>query len=199
MSVQTPQEPGHYPSAPPWASSPEPEPPVPAPHPYPAYKHGQLLVQFPGEVHAAARPAAPSWRPVVAWTFFFSALGVLSALRRSGTARFYGRARRPYWIAFGVTLVAGGAFWSLLTTSVAIPYYHHWQEDGITTVVQDTLQGDRRIIKKLGAVDSVACRPETERNADDVRTYLCTFQLATGKSSGMYVEADSHGNWLEKE
>ncbi|SDT66029.1 ECF transporter S component [Actinoplanes derwentensis] len=203
MTVQTPPEPGHYPTTPPWANPAAPEqPPVPpheAPVYSPAYKHGQLLVRFPGEVHAAGRPDAPSWRPVMVWTFFLSALGVISALRRSATAKRYGRRRRPYWIAFVASLLGGAAFWTLLTVNVAIPYYEYYQEDQITTVVQDTLIGDRRIIKHVGAVTSVACRPENERNSDGVRTYLCTFQLATGKSSGMYVEADDKGNWLEKE
>lgn len=185
--------------APPWANPPETAAGHEVGQRFPEYRHGQLLVRFPGEVHASARPEAPSWRPVAVWTFFFSALGVISALRRSATSRHYGRARRPYWIAFGTTLVAGAAFWSLLAVNVVIPYYHQWQEDKITTVVQDSLLGDRRIIKKHGAVKSVACRPETERDADDLRTYLCTFQLATGKSSGMYVTADPLGNWLEKE
>lgn len=204
MTVQTPPEPGQYPTAPPWASTPPvPEPAPASPHDAPAYspvyKHGQLLVRFPGEVHAAGRPDAPSWRPVVVWTFFLSALGVISVLRRSATARHYGRPRRPYWIAFVTTLFGGAAFWSLLTVNLAIPYYEYYQEDQITTVVQDALIGDRVIIKKLGAVTSVACRPDSERNADGVRTYLCTFQLATGKSSGMYVEADTNGRWLAKD
>ena len=57
MTVQTPQEPGHYPSAPPWADpEPAPAPQAAAPlyggtvPPYdsPDNKHGQLLVRFPG-------------------------------------------------------------------------------------------------------------------------------------------------------
>ncbi|HWS34544.1 MAG TPA: hypothetical protein VN408_17615, partial [Actinoplanes sp.] len=118
MTVQTPPEPGQYPTAPPWANPPAVEQPVASPHDVPAYspvyKHGQLLVRFPGEVHAAGRPEAPSWRPVVAWTFFLSALGVISALRRSAAAKRYGRARRPYWIAFVATLLGGAALWSAL-------------------------------------------------------------------------------------
>ncbi|GAA1626005.1 hypothetical protein [Actinoplanes couchii] len=204
MTVQTPPEPGHYPTAPPWATPPAPEqPPVASPHDAPAYspvyRHGQLLVRFPGEVHAAGRPDAPSWRPVVTWTFFLSALGVISALRRSATAKRYGRQRRPYWIAFVTTLLAGAAFWSALTVNVAIPYYQYREEHKITTLLQDSLIGDRTVIKKFGAVTSVACRPDGERDADGVRTYLCTFQLATGKSSGMYVEADTNAKWLAKD
>jgi len=211
MTVQTPQEPGHYPTAPPWASpverGVEPVPPHAAPlfggtvPPYdsPANKHGRLLVRFPGEVHAAGRPEAPSWRPVVAWTFFLSALGVISALRRAATARSYGRRRTPYWAAFGATLLAGAAFWSILTFNVAVPLYRDHQEGTITTSLQDTLLTDSRITKKLGAVTQVSCQGETERDAEGLRTYLCTFTLPTGKSSGMYVEADAAGNWQEQD
>lgn len=202
MTVQTPPEPGRYPTAPPWATAAAPEhPPVPphdAAYP-PGFKHGQLLVRFPGEVHAAGRPEAPSWRPVVAWTFFLSALGVISALRRSATARRYGRARRPYWLAFVATLVGGAALWSALTVYAVVPYYQYRQETQIATLVQDGMIGDRAIIKKFGAVDSAVCRPEDERNDEGLRTYLCTFQLATGKSSGIYIEADTNGKWLVKD
>ena len=210
MTVQTPQEPGHYPTAPPWASpvepGHEPAPPYAAPlfggsvPPYdsPDNMHGRLLVRFPGEVHAAGRPEAPSWRPVVAWTFFLSALGVISALRRASTARRYGRRRTPYWAAFGATLLAGAAFWSILTVNVIVPLYRDHREDTITTALQGTLLTDARIAKKLGAVTGVSCKGETERDAEGLRTYLCTFTSADGKSRGMYVEADTAGRWQEQ-
>ncbi|HWS32043.1 MAG TPA: hypothetical protein VN408_04785, partial [Actinoplanes sp.] len=80
-----------------------------------------------------------------------------------------------------------------------VPYYEYRQEAQIATLVQDEMIGDRVIIKKFGAVKSAVCRPEGERNAEGLRTYLCTFQLATGKSNGMYVEADTNGKWLAKD
>ncbi|MEU8656960.1 hypothetical protein [Actinoplanes philippinensis] len=205
-------DPGHYPSSPPWAGQPEPEPePPPAPHtaplfggtvaPYgsPENKHGQLLVRFPGEVHDLNRPVAPSWRPVVAWTFVLSALGIISVLRRSSQARRYGRPRRPYWIAFAVTLVAGAAFWWAAVINVAIPLYHYHQESGLTEQLQTSLVSDSRVTKKFGAVSAVECTSDSDRDAEGVRTYLCTFELSTGKTNGMYVNADTEGNWREKE
>jgi hypothetical protein len=231
MTVQTPPEPGHYPSAPPWAVPPEPAhrptappwagppestppwavPPEPEPQSAPLYggtvapygspenKHGQLLVRFPGEVHDLNRPVAPSWRPVVAWTFLLSALGIISVLRRSAQAKRYGRPRRPYWIAFVVTLLAGGAFWSAAVLNAAIPLYHHQQESGLTEQLQTALVSDSRVTKEFGAVSAVECTTESERDAEGVRTYLCTFELSTGKTNGMYVNADTEGNWQEKE
>ncbi|MDI6098146.1 hypothetical protein QLQ12_05960 [Actinoplanes sp. NEAU-A12] len=211
MTVQTPQEPGHYPSAPPWATPPEPawEPAPPhtaalfggsvPPYDSPDYKHGQLLVPFPGEVQAGHRPDAPSWWPVVLWTLMFSALGVLSALRRSAQAHRFGRARRPYWIAFGATLLAGAAFWSALTFGAAIPLYRYHEESGITARLQTALVSDARITKRFGTVSAVECTPEGDRTAEGLRTYLCTVQLSTGKANGLYVEAGTEGDWQEKE
>lgn len=247
MTVQTPPEPGHYPSAPPWTGQPEPGnhphwagPPEPAHHPHwagqpehypsappwagppipeppppphtaplyggtvPAYgspenKHGQLLVRFPGEVHDLNRPEAPSWRPVVVWTFLLSVLGIISVLRRAAQARRYGRRRRPYWIAFMVTLVAGGAFWTAAVFNAAIPLYHQYREAGLTEQLQTALVSDSRVTKEFGAVSAVECTTVGDRDTDGVRTYLCTFQLSTGKANGMYVNADTKGNWREKE
>ncbi|MEU4623156.1 hypothetical protein AB0G04_24680 [Actinoplanes sp. NPDC023801] len=207
MTVQTPPEPGHYPSAPSWAP-PEPAPAPPAATPLyggtvPAYdspdnKHGQLLVRFPGEVHAGHRPEAPSWRPVVAWTFVLSVLGVISVLRRASQARGYGRSRRPYWIAFVATLVAGAAFWTGAVATVAMPLYRYHVESGITGQLQSAVASDARVKKEFGAVSGVECTPETDRDAEGLRTYLCTFQMSNGKTNGLYVDADINGNWQEK-
>lgn len=206
MTVQTPQEPGHHPSAPPWAIPPEPAAPtVPRfggtvpPYDSPDYKHGQLLVRFPGEVEAGHRPEAPSWWPVVLWTFLLSALGVISALRRSAQARRFGRARRPYWIAFAATLLAGAAFWSVLTFAAAIPLYRYHEENGITARLQAALASDARITKEFGTVSAVECTPEDGRETDGLRTYLCTFQLAGGRTNGIYVRGDTEANWQERQ
>jgi hypothetical protein len=213
MTVRTPQDHAHHPSAPPWATSPEDWPgaaPASAhtaalyggtvpPYDSPANKHGQLLVRFPGEVQAAQRPEAPSWRPVVLWTFLFSALGVISVLRRAGQARSFGRARRPYWLAFVATLLAGAAFWSALTFTAAIPLYRYHEETGVSARLQTALAGDARIVKEFGKVSAVECTPEGSRAADGLRTYLCTFQMPNGKTNGLYVQADTLANWQAKE
>ncbi|MEV4275767.1 hypothetical protein [Actinoplanes xinjiangensis] len=212
MTVQTPSGPGqHYPSAPPWAGQPEQAPPPPpaqaaplfggtvAPYGSPENRHGQLLVRFPGEVHDLNRPEAPSWRPVAIWTFLLSALGIISVLRRSALAKRYGRPRRPYWIAFVVTLLAGGAFWTAAVLHAAIPLYHYHQEAGLTERLQTALVSDSRVTKRFGAVSAVECTTESDRDAEGIRTYLCTFELSTGKANGMYVNADTEGNWQEKQ
>lgn len=207
MTVQTPQEPGHfYPDAPPWAASPHEQPVteqaaqpfggVVPPYGSPDNKHGQLLVRFPGEVLGSARPDAPSWRPVVVWTFFLSVLGVIAAMRRSGRARRYGRNRTPYWVAFGVTLVAGAAFWSVLAVDVAIPAYLSHRESVLTEAVQRDLLSDGRVEAAAGAeVSSAQCAAEDDRDSGGTRTYLCTLLLAEGGTSTVTVEADESAAW----
>lgn len=205
-AVQPEPEPAHQPGTPPWAVPPEPDPPAAplyggtvAPYGSPDNKHGQLLVRFPGEVHDLNRPEAPSWRPVAGWTFLLSALGIISVLRRSSQAKRVGRPRRPYWIVFLVTLVAGALFWTVAVRYAAIPLYHYHQESGLTEQLQTSLAADSRVTKKFGAVTAVECTSESDRDAEGVRTYLCTFELSTGKSNGMFVDADTKGNWKEKE
>jgi hypothetical protein len=221
MTVQTPPEPGHHPSAPPWAVPPEPAhhpspppwnaPPEPDPsHTVPLYggtvapygspenRHGQLLVRFPAAVHGLTRPQAPSWRPVVAWTFLTGALGMIPALRRASQAHGYGRPRRPYWIAFLVTLVAGGVFWPAVAFNGVLPLYHRYQESGLTDRLQTSLVSDSRVTARFGAVSAVECTPSSDRGTDGVRGYLCTFELSTGRTNGMYVDADTEGNWRER-
>jgi hypothetical protein len=196
---------GQYPTAPPWAGPPDPAPVAPAellygglvpPYGDPENKHGQLLVRFPEQVHASARPEAPSWRPVVFLTFFFSLLGAVSAMRRAGKARQYGRNRAPYWIAFVATWLAGAAFWSMLTVNVALPAYLNYREQAITKTLRSGILGDGRVETALAAeVNGATCSPDGDRDADGMRTYLCTFDLVEGGKTSLYVRADERGNW----
>ncbi|MFI1988291.1 hypothetical protein [Actinoplanes sp. NPDC020271] len=166
------------------------------PYGSPANRHGQLLVRFPQAVLGESRPDAPSWRPVVAWTFFLSVLGVVSAMRRSGKAKAYGRPRAPYWIAFLATLVAGGAFWSFLIADVVVPMHRSSVESAATTAVQAKVLGDGRIEEAVGTkVKSGGCAPAGVRGDDGLRPYTCTFRLADGRSASVQIKADARGNW----
>ncbi|WP_155123450.1 MULTISPECIES: hypothetical protein [unclassified Actinoplanes] len=166
------------------------------PYGSPENKHGALLVRFPHAVLGEARPEAPSWRPVVAWTFLLSVLGVVSAMRRAGRARAYGRPRAPYWIAFLLTAAAGAAFWSVLVADVAVPAYRHHVEDRATAAVQAKVLGDGRVEAAVGTtVKSGGCVPDGDRGADSLRVYVCSFQLTDGRSASMRITADIRGNW----
>ncbi len=143
-----------------------------------------------------ARPDAPSWRPVVAWTFFFSLLGVVSAMRRSGRAKAYGRPRAPYWVAFLATAVAGAAFWSFLVVDVAMPIHRSNVESAATAAVQAKVIGDGRIEESVGTkVTSGGCVATGDRGSDGLRAYDCTFRLADGRSAAVHIKADTRGNW----
>ncbi|MEV6348521.1 hypothetical protein [Actinoplanes sp. NPDC051851] len=190
-TVETPGP--QYPVTPPWVSTPPPAEPV---SPAPPVRHNQLLVRFPGEVHGAARPEAPSWQPVVAWTFFLSAIGVVSAMRRARRARSYGRARAPYWIAFLTTLVAGAVFWSVLVFDVALPTYQRQKESAATEAVEAKVLSDGRVEEAVGTtVKSAWCIADGDRRSDGLRTYDCSFKLGDGRTASMRIDADTRGNW----
>ncbi|KUL42391.1 hypothetical protein [Actinoplanes awajinensis] len=206
QTPQTPHEPLPYPVSPPWidtaeAAATEELEPLPfggvvPPYGSPSNKHGQLLVRFPHEMTGSARPDAPSWRPVVAWTFLFSLLGVVSAMQRSRKARAYGRRRAPYWVAFVVTAVAGGAFWTALAVDVVLPLHRTQVEDKATDAVQEKVFGDGRVEAAVGTtVKTGACVPVGDRGADGLRRYDCTFLLTDGRSALMTIEADARGSW----
>jgi hypothetical protein len=162
----------------------------------PDNRHGQLLVRYPGEVHAEGRPEAPSWRPVVLLTFFLSVLGAVSATRRAATAKRYGRPRAPYWMAFVLTLVGGAVFWAAVAVFGALPLYLSLREQAVTEVVQENLLADSRVETELAAdVSGGECTPEGERAAGGTRTYLCTFTLTEGGKASLYIRADERGNW----
>jgi hypothetical protein len=105
---------GSYPTAPPWAPAPPPAPPPPPPY----IPYGRLMVPYPEEMFNAARPRPPSWIPVVVLTLLFGAFGAISAAKRAGAARTTLNQRPPYWIAFGVTMVAGSTIWAVVLTTL---------------------------------------------------------------------------------
>ncbi|GID31034.1 hypothetical protein [Paractinoplanes brasiliensis] len=92
-----------YPTTPPWGT---PEQPATPAAPAPPAAPPRLFVQFPEEMARAARPAAPSWLPVVFWTLLLGVPGAVSAVRRSSEARRGGNERYPYWLAFGTVIAA---------------------------------------------------------------------------------------------
>ncbi|WP_436522470.1 hypothetical protein [Actinoplanes sp. HUAS TT8] len=166
------------------------------PYGSPENRHGQLLVRFPHAVLGEARPDAPSWKPVVAWTFFLSVLGVVPTMRRAGRAKAYGRPRAPYWIAFLTSLVAGAAFWSFLVVDVAVPIHRSGVESAATAAVQAKVLGDGRIAESVGTkVKSGGCVATDDRGTDGLRAYDCTFLLADGRSALVHIKADVRGNW----
>ncbi len=190
-----------YPTAPPWAAPAPSAPPQGAPvhdritpygAPYP--QHGQLLVPYPEEMVNAARPQPPSWWPVVAWTFFFGFFGAVSAGRRAGRARRGRNSAAPYWVAWGVTLVATAVLGAVVA-AVGVPAYLDYREDAVTQVVQEKLQADAQGGGATAA--TVTCEPDGPRDAGGLRRYDCLLAREDGRTGPFTVIADADGNWSQ--
>ena len=184
-----------YPTAPPWASAPEPAA-TPAYQPAPPFaQHGQLLVPFPEEMHNASRPQAPTWWPVVVWTFFLGVLGIVSASRRANQARRGRNTTVPYWAAWGATM----AVQSVILVAVAgggCPPYLNFREGVVTKVVQSDLTNGTQLRESAGVTASSAiCDPVGPRDDSGIRLYNCSLALSDGRTGTLMVTADSDGNW----
>jgi len=194
MTTQLPYDPqapagGGYPTAPPWAVPPpapsSPESAGPPPH----TRHGQLLVAYPELMQGASGPTGPSWIPVVIWTFFFSIFGAISAARRAQQAGRSGKGRSPYWVAFGVTLVAGTIIWQAIALAVAVPVYLHYREQAVTKAVQSAIVGQPAGARKV-TVAKATCTPLGDAK-NGLRTYNCRLVLSNGRTAALKVIADS--------
>ena len=165
------------------------------PYGWPQQPHGSPLVRYPHELHFDARPEAPSWLPVAAWTFFFGVFGAISAARRTTRAHRAGRSGTPYWVAFAVTLVVSGVLWTA-AAAIAVPTYLSYREDVATKALQSDLVHGERIAQVVGTtVNSAECRPEGARAATGLRAYTCRLALADGRTGTVRVIAQPDGTW----
>lgn len=201
MTTEAPYRP---PPQPPAGSSPTEPPrppsagPVPAGPPWgdtPPTRHGQLMVAYPELMNEAGRSGAPSWIPVVVFTFFFGPLGAISAARRAGKARRTRNDRYPYWVAFAATWALGWVLSAVILTLVALPAYLTLRESATTAALQSSLVHDGQVKTPKGTtVKSAACTPATAR-ANGLRTYTCALALSNGRTASLKVVADDHGGW----
>ena len=189
MTTQLPYESppgGGYPTAPPWATP----TPSPAPQygPEPHTRHGQLMVPYPELMRGVSAPTAPSWGPVVVWTFFFGIFGAISAARRADRAARSRNARYPYWVAFGITLVIGVVL-SAIAVATAVPVYLNFRDHAVTKAVQSSMAGQPAGARGV-TVTRATCTPlDAERNG--TRTYTCSLVLSNGRTSTLKVVADT--------
>jgi hypothetical protein len=190
-----------YPTAPPWAN---PQPAVPdepppangpvTPWGAPYTEHGKLLVPFPEEMHNAARPRPPSWWPVVAWTFFFGILALISVTRRADQARRGRNSVAPYWVAWAVTMALGTVA-GMAVAVAGVPAYLAYRESAATEVVQEKVAGDGQVLKATGAAATSATCAATGPRVGGVRPYDCRLALADGRTGSLSITADDDGNW----
>jgi hypothetical protein len=183
-----------YPTAPPWAPPPAP-PEVSEPAP-PHTVHGQLLVPYPEEMHNAGRARPPAVWPVVVFTLLFGVFGAITTSRRAAQARRVRNSTTPYWVAFLITLVAGGYLSFMVTTAAVLPAIDNIRESAAVDAVQQNLVGDGRLQKTAGTTaTSATCTALDVRRSDGRRDYSCLLTLDDGRTGTIGVTADRAGAW----
>ena len=124
-------------------------------------------------------------------------LGATVAARRARKARRQGNPRYPYWLAFGLTLVAAavpglyavGVTAGIVQSQVVEPRVQR-------TVEQSLVHSGRVSVPDGGTVQSADCRPIGVRRANDgLREYTCSVALNSGRTGTLRVTADRKGNW----
>jgi hypothetical protein len=200
MTTEVPQYPATtYPTSPPWATAPaesaEPAYGAVAPYGTPLPQHGRLLVPYPEEMHNVARPKPPAVWPVALLTFLFLIPGILSAARRATRARRGRSSPAPYWIAFGVSVVASWFVWSVVVAA-AVPATLAAYEHVVTDRVESAIVHDGQLTKATGVtVRAAACEPSGPRAADGRRPYDCLLTLTGTNTGTLRVVADREGHW----
>jgi hypothetical protein len=199
MTTEVPQHPV-YPTAPPWATTPEAEdaPPVygeVSPYGSPLPPHGGLLVPFPEEMHNAVRPKPPALWPIAPFTFLLLIPGIVSTVRRVATARRGRNSVAPYWITFAVSLAASAFLWSMIFT-VASPMIVNYLEGRVTHKVEHNLVHDGTLARTSHVTVAAAkCEPVGPRPADAQRAYECLLTLDDGATGTLNVQAGTDGHW----
>jgi hypothetical protein len=218
-----PEYPASPPWAPP-EPAPSPEPPrAAAPHtrhgqlmvPYPELMHGagrpdppawlpvalvSLVLALAGGIAAAA--FATDHLGLV-WGVLAGAcggslglLGATMAARRARKARRDGNPRYPYWLAFGLTLLAAAVPGLYAVGVTAGIVQSQVVEPRVQRTVEQSLVHSGRVSAAGGTVESAKCLPIGARRTDDgLREYNCSIALSSGGTGTLRVTADRKGNW----
>jgi hypothetical protein len=124
-------------------------------------------------------------------------LGAVSAKRRARRAKRDGNPRYPYWLAFGLTLVAASVPGLYAVGVTAGIVQAKVVEPRAERTVEQSLVHNGRIGVPAGVtVLSAACDPVGERSATDgLRDYTCSIALSSGRTGSLRLRADRKGNW----
>ncbi|WP_433376811.1 hypothetical protein ACQPZX_08550 [Actinoplanes sp. CA-142083] len=156
----------------------------------PPYQYGGLMVPHPELIHVVGRPK-PSWKPVAAWTFFFGIFGIISAARRADKAKRVGQDQGPYWIAFGVTLVVAGLFWTIVPKVLLTAYIDH-RRGAVAKSIEGELMN--RPAAKGAHITAADCKPlDATRHGGD-NAYSCHVTLSSGSRGTVTVRLNSDGS-----
>lgn len=124
-------------------------------------------------------------------------LGAPMARRRARKARRHGNPRYPYWLAFGLTLIAAavpglyavGVTAGIVQSQVVEPRVQR-------TVEQSLVHSGRVSVEGGGSVESAKCLPIGARRTDNgLREYTCSVALSSGRTGTLRVTADEKGSW----
>jgi hypothetical protein len=215
-----------YPTSPPWAppAPPVEEAPAPGPAytphgqlmvPYPELMHSAGRPDPPSWVPVAAVSVLLSVLGAigvtVVCTLLFGplggmvlgagggALGLLGAVvaaRRARRAKRAGNPGYPYWLAFGLSLLAA------TIPCLVVPYgteqvvQTHLVEPAVIHAVQSDMVHGNKIKTSAGVtVQSATCTPIAPRQANGLREYTCVVALSSGQSGTLRVAADRRGEW----
>jgi hypothetical protein len=124
-------------------------------------------------------------------------LGAFMAKRRARKARRQGNPRYPYWLAFGLTLLAA-AVPGLYAVGVTVGVVQSQVvEPRVQRTVEQSLVHSGRVSVLGGAmVESAGCVPIGARRADDgLREYSCSVGLSSGRTGTLMLNADRDGDW----
>jgi hypothetical protein len=152
-------------------------------------QYGGLMVPHPELIRTAGAPK-PSWGPVVAWTFFFSILGAISAARRAGRAKRAGHPAHPYWIAFGATWVSAFVLWTLVGV-VALPIYLSVRHGAVAKTIASELKAEPAT--KGVSITAADCKALNQKGPGGLDAYSYKVTLSTGNSGAITVLADGDG------
>jgi hypothetical protein len=123
--------------------------------------------------------------------------GAIVAARRGRRARRQGNPRYPYWLAFGLTLVAAALPGLYAVGVTAAVVQSQVVEPRVERTVERSLAGSDRVSVPAGVtVRSADCRPlGARRTSDGLRDYLCSVSLSSGRTGTLQLTADRTGNW----
>jgi hypothetical protein len=215
-----------YPTSPPWAPPAPPSggpPPEGAPHtqhgqlmvPFPELMHGAGRPAPPSWVPVAAvsvlLAVLGTVGATVACTLFFGpvggvvlgagggALGLFGAAIAARRARRAKRARNPrypYWLAFGLSLVAATIPCLVAPYAVEPIVQAQVVEPAVVHIVQTDLVHSGKIKTAAGVtVQNATCTPTAPRQANGLREYACVLVLSSGQTGRLLVTADRKGEW----
>ncbi len=123
-------------------------------------------------------------------------LGAFAAARRARTAKRDRNLRYPYWLAFGLALIAATApDIAALDVTARIVQAEVVEPAAIHAMQSDMVHGSKIQTPAGVTVQQAVCTPAAARQASGLREYRCVLTLSSGQSGTLRVRADRTGAW----